>query len=463
MTAISKIKSTFFNWHREIPATTLAVYRIFFGALMLFSTARFILNGWVHDFYIAPKFHFTYLGFEWIPYPNPTILYFIFAMMLLSSIGIMLGFFYRFSAFAFFILFTYVELLDKTTYLNHYYFVSLVAFLMIFLPANRYFSLDEYFGFVPQQKTVPNWTISILKFQIAVVYIFAGLAKLESDWLIHAQPLKYWLHTAHHFPLFGDLLKQDWVAYFFSWFGCIYDLFIVFFLLNVRTRIYAYFIVIIFHVTTWILFPIGVFPWVMIFATTIFLPEKFHSSILNFLGKIFNRESKSTLRSTYFVGPDYKKIVHFSLGLFIAIQILFPFRYLLYPGNIFWTEQGFRFSWRVMLMEKTGYAEFYISDPESKAQWPVNNSDHLTRLQEKMMSTQPDMILQYADYLENQYRDTTLYLGENVFTFHEPEVHAEIYVTLNSRPSQLYVSKEYNLAAIENNLSDRYWLEEFKE
>jgi len=463
MTAISKIKSSLFDWHREIPSTTLAFYRIGFGALMLFSTIRFLANGWVHDFYVAPKFHFSYFGFDWIPYPNATVLYFIFAMMVLSTIGILLGFFYRISAVAFFVLFTYVELLDKTTYLNHYYFVSLIALLMIFLPANRFFSLDTYFGFTPHQKTVPKWTVGILKFQIAIVYIFAGIAKLESDWLLNAQPLKYWLHTAHHFPFFGELLKEDWVAYFFSWFGCLYDLLIVFFLLTLKTRNFAYVVVIIFHLITWILFPIGVFPWLMIFATTIFLSENFHRKIIDFLRRLFKKENLFNDNSISFEKPNRKKLIHFLLGTFILFQIVFPFRYLLYTGKLFWTEQGYRFSWRVMLMEKTGYTEFYIRDSETKSEHIINNSEHLTRLQEKMMSTQPDMILQYAAFLQKEYADTTIYFGTNEFNFKNPEVHAEIYVTLNGRPSQLYVDKSHNLAAIKNDLSNRYWLEDFKE
>ncbi|MBI3134393.1 MAG: HTTM domain-containing protein [Bacteroidetes bacterium] len=462
MTAISRIQKTFFDWHREVPAASLAVYRIFFGGLMLFSTVRFWLNGWVRDFYIEPEFHFSYLGFDWIPYPNAGVLYFMFAILVLACLGIIFGFFYRTAALTFLVLFTYVELLDKTTYLNHYYFVSLVALLMVFVPANRYFSLDVYFGFAPAQKTVPNWSIALLKFQMGIVYVFAGIAKLESDWLLDAQPLKFWLHTAHHWPLFGDLLKQDWIAYFFSWFGCIYDLFIVFFLLNARTRNVAYFFVIVFHFTTWMLFPIGVFPWVMMVGTTIFLSVQFHERILKLLGTLFKR-SRQPVPATYFVRPNFRKQVNWMFGIFIAFQVLVPFRYLLYPGNLFWTEQGFRFSWRVMLMEKSGYAEFYLVDPQTKTEWNVPTKKHLTRLQEKMMCTQPDMILQYAHYLQTVYSDTTLYLGDKTFTFNDPEVHAEIYVTLNGRPSQLYVAKKHNLAAIPNDLSNRYWLEDFKE
>ena len=37
--------------------------------------------------------------------------------------------------------------------------------------------------------------------------------------------------------------------------------------------------------------------------------------------------------------------------LFLGIQFLLPLRHLLYPGNVNWTEEGFRFAWRVMLVE----------------------------------------------------------------------------------------------------------------
>lgn len=459
---INKIKSTFFDWHKEISVATLVVYRICFGALMLFSTLRFLSNGWVHDLYIAPKFHFSYYGFSWLPYPNATLLYFIFILLIIASLGILLGFFYRFSAILFFILFTYVELLDKTTYLNHYYFVSLISFLLIFLPANRYFSLDAYFGFVPKVLTIPNWTVAILKFQIAIVYIFAGIAKLESDWLFDAQPLKYWLHTSHHWPIFGSILKEDWVAYFFSWTGCVYDLFIVFFLLQNRFRNYAFIVVIVFHLLTWLLFPIGVFPWVMIAGSIIFLAEDLHHKIIQALRNLIQFFIKPKDITLHQAQQNYKRnFLHTFLMLYISFQILVPFRYLLYSDNIFWTEQGYRFSWRVMLMEKTGYAEFYIQDPTNQHKWLVKNSDFLTPMQEKMMSTQPDMILQYAHYLNDVYNDTTILFGNQHLHFKNPEVRAQIYVTINGRPSQLYVDDKHNLAAIENNLSHRYWLEEY--
>lgn len=421
-------------------------------------------KGWVYDFYVAPDFHFSYYGFEWLPYPSEITLYLMFAGMVLFSVLILVGLFYRFSTIAFFVLFTYIELLDKTTYLNHYYFVSLIALLMVFLPANRSFSLDVRFGLTKEVRTVKAWHTGVLKFQMAVVYIFAGIAKLESDWLIEAQPLKTWLHTAHHWPVIGDLMKEDWMAYLFAWVGCIYDLFIVFFLLGRRSRNYAYVAVVLFHFTTWMLFPIGVFPWVMMVGTLIFLSDDFHQKALDQISKIggwFGIQRKSI--QTRVVSPfKYRKIANTFLIGYIGFQLLFPFRYVLYPGDLFWTEQGFRFSWRVMLMEKAGHGYFYVKDPKTGAEWEVDNSQHLTPLQEKQMSHQPDMILQYAHYLQKEYSDTTIQMGHVQMDFREPQVHAEVYVTMNGRPSQLFVDKKHDLSSIENDLRHRDWLEQMQ-
>ena len=463
MTAINgKIKNLLqIDWFKSVAAAPLAVYRIGFGLLMLFSTLRFIAKGWVEQLYIQPGFHFSYYGFEWLPYPSDFGIYLLFGGMILGAVLITVGLFYRFGASLFFLCFTYVELLDKTNYLNHYYFVSLIAFLMILVPAHRYFSLDAKFGFTQASDRVPLWAIRILQFQIAIVYIFAGIAKLEPDWLLRAQPLKYWLHTANHWGVAGELLKQDWIAYLFAWFGCIYDLTIVLFLSLKRTRKFAYLAVIVFHLMTWLLFPIGVFPWVMMFATLIFFEPALHERILNGV-RLVTGSMQYPLHLPV-INNWKRKALTSILAVYVCFQLFIPFRYLFYDTHLFWAEQGYRFSWRVMLMEKTGYATFYIIDTESKSQIEVDNSEFLTPNQEKMMSTQPDMILQFAHHLEEVYQDTTVNRFGVDQKFIQPEVRAEVYVTLNSRPHQLMVDKSKNLAAISNNLNERNWLEPYKE
>ena len=238
----------------EVRPEPLAFFRIVFGLLMTFSTIRYISNGWINKFFVQPQYYFKYPYFHWVQNPGEIGIYFLFGTLLLSSILITIGYKYRFASIAFLLSFLYIELIDITYYLNHYYFVSLIAFIMVFLPAERCFSLDaSRYG---ETKTIPNWTILIIKFQVAIVYIFAGLAKLNYDWLIDAMPLSIWLPANSHIPIVGGLLKLKFTAYLFSWFGAIYDLFIVLFLIYPKTRKVAYFFVIVFHLSTSVLFNI---------------------------------------------------------------------------------------------------------------------------------------------------------------------------------------------------------------
>lgn len=427
---------------------------------MLFGTSRFLLKGWVLENYILPKHHFGYLGFEWVEKLPGNWMYLPFFVMIACSLLVILGLFYRVAIVLLFISFTYVELIDKTYYLNHYYFVSLILFLLIFLPANKKNALDVKVFKRKPIHTVKAININIIKFQLGCVYFFAGIAKLETDWLVHAQPLKTWLSGFQSVPVIGNLLAADSTAYVFAWTGCLYDLFIFFFLLNKRTVKYAYFFVVVFHLATWLLFPIGVFPWVMIFSTLIFFSATFHSELINrfstFMGFQNNSEKPEVLTA---VSVRWKS---YFFAFFMFVQVLLPFRYLLYPGNLFWTEEGFRFSWRVMLMHKEGLASFYIENPDTGNTIAIDNLDFLTESQEKQMATQPDFLIQYGQLLYQTYKDTTLTFGTKKITLHNPIVRADVKVSLNGRLNQQFVTKKHNFADFQYDLSHRDWIEPFE-
>ena len=110
---------------------------------MTISIIRFCLKGWIQLLYIEPSFHFSFFGFEWVK-PLEEYTYVLFAVCAVSAFFVAIGYKYYISIITFFLSFTYIELMDKTTYLNHYYFVSILSFLMIFLPANASYSLDSY-------------------------------------------------------------------------------------------------------------------------------------------------------------------------------------------------------------------------------------------------------------------------------------------------------------------------------
>jgi hypothetical protein len=459
-TAIRQTIAQYF--FRGVSTAPLVAFRIIFGALMLFGTTRFVWKGWVSDLYIEPDFYFTYLGFEWVkPLPGEWM-YLPFLLIIAASTGMILGLRYRISAIVLFVCFTYVELLDKTNYLNHYYFVSIIAFLLCWLPANAGFSIDAKRNPAIRRTTVPGWTILLLQLQLGIVYCCAGIAKLHTDWLFEAQPLKIWLQAFRDTPYIGNWFASSWLAFVFSWFGCVYDLTIPFFLSFRKTRPVAYFFVVVFHLATWILFPIGVFPWVMIFTTLIFFPASFHERWINRLNKWLGWQEKADAPSLP-LSPNRRRVIGWLLGIYLAFQVLIPFRYVLYPGDLFWTEEGFRFSWRVMLMHKDGYATFYIVDPKTKGSIQIRNEDYLTPAQVDQMATQPDMILQFAHYLGEQFRDTVFTYGAQRVHLQHPAVEADVYVTLNGRPNQLYVSRKTNLMNETYTWKHRTWVEQFRE
>ena len=195
----------------------------------------------------------------------------------------------------------------------------------------------------------------------------------------------------------------------------------------------------------------------MIFSTLIFFSPNFHERILQFITK----EKMQTL-SLKTLPTFNKKFVSYALILFVSFQILVPFRYLAYDGDLFWHEQGFRFSWRVMLMHKEGYGRFFVVDSKTKREMELPQQQFLTPIQLDQMLTQPDMILQYAQILYKEYNGKTFYVAGLPLKILKPEIQAEIYVTLNGRPSQLFVRKGRNLVTIKNDLKNRTWLEEFK-
>ncbi len=431
--------------NKERSNAALVVFRIMFGLMMLYSTLRFISMGWVDSFYIKPSFLFPFEGFYWLDALPANGMYVVFMLMVLSAAFILLGFFYRISSIIFFLSFTYVELLDKSNYLNHYYFVSLMAFIIIFLPLHKRFSLDVYFKRVEATNRTRNFYVLLPQTQLAIVYIFAGIAKLNADWLFQALPLKIWLPANAHLPIIGDVLRYEWIAYVFSWCGALYDLFIVFFLMNARTRNVAYFFVIIFHVLTRILFPIGMFPFIMIASTLIFFSDDFHERIIKFLSSLFPKNNQSFSYNL----PSLNKKVYSLFLFFVFIQIVVPFRYLAYPGKLFWTEQGYRFSWRVMLMEKAGTAIFYVEDSTSGKRIEINNRDFLTVNQEKMMSTQPDMMVQYAHYLKQYYEKQGIV---------NPKVYADVFVSLNGRGSKRFIDPNIDLSKEENTWKSKPWI-----
>ncbi|MFK7756284.1 MAG: HTTM domain-containing protein [Flavobacteriales bacterium] len=552
MTVIDLLKNISKKLTAEVAIFPLATFRVVFGTLMLFSTLRFWYYGWIEDFYTAPTHFFSYFGQEWILPYNETFIYGLFIIMALSATGIMLGLFFRVCSLLFFISFTYVELIDKTTYLNHYYFVSLMAFLLLLTPAHRALSLDAKLFPRIRSFVVPRWSILALQCQIAILYLFAGIAKLNYDWLFNAQPMGLWLKSKADFPLLGELFVLPETAFVFSWAGMLFDISIAFFLFSKKLRPLGYLVVVVFHLLTWFLFPIGVFPWVMIGVTLVFFSSEWHERLWSLFEirdlacrqaglkfeisdsnptKLSVRDSlfsvsdsntgagsplhgdvlsetpwsrsrvrgkrglsgvlysntqtksspspsnsyrnqlslrerlsstvlfpvllagnaKSKIYNSPFIIYNLKSSLLFLvLSTYFTIQLIVPMRYALNDENLYWTENGYRFSWRVMLMEKTGHLEFRVKDIATQKESLVSPSQYFTAFQQRQLVTQPDMILQAAHIIAQDFKNRGMLV----------EVYADSYASLNGQKHRTFVNPEVNLASLKKD-HKRDWIVQY--
>ncbi len=141
------------------------------------------------------------------------------------------------------------------------------------------------------------------------------------------------------------------------------------------------------------------------------------------------------------IPPAYpKKLVLISLPIIILIHLTLPLRHHLFDSHVAWSEEGHRYSWRMMLRDKHGYGKFIIKNMDTGETTNINFRDYLTDRQRRKMPTHPDMIWQFAQHLKKIWKEKG---EENI------EIYADIKVRLNGRNPQNYVDREVDLAKAE--------------
>jgi vitamin K-dependent gamma-carboxylase len=431
---------------RPVDAASCAAFRVLFGALLLVSTLRFLGHGWVAEYYRAPQLFFHYWGFAWLrPWPGSGM-YLHYAALALASALVLLGLGYRAACAIFALGFAYAHFCDKATYLNHYYLITLLSALCACLPLDRMYSLRVHRKPGDRRGQVRAWALYLLRFQVAVVYLFGGIGKLNRDWLLHGEPLRIWLAADGDLPLIGRYLGQPGVALAFSWAGALFDLSIVPLLSWRRTRCAAYAVLVGFHALTAALFHIGMFPWIMIAAATLFFEPSWPRALIHrWAGK--GGGPPDDLEPGIAGAPLGPKGRLLAAG-YALVQIGLPLRSALYPGNTLWSEEGFRFAWKVMLIEKSAALEFKVVDAQGRRYY-VDPGDYLTPFQARMAATQPDMILQLAQEIARDFRGR----GHNGV-----RVYADAEVSFNGRLRRRMIDPAIDLAAERDSLAPKRWI-----
>ncbi|MBK7639536.1 MAG: HTTM domain-containing protein [Bacteroidetes bacterium] len=306
------------------------------------------------------------------------------------------------SLFVFIILYIYFFTLDISFFNNHYYFIILLCILLLGIKANKQFSIDRIL-FRFSDNHIPSWNYNIIKFQIFCLYFYAGITKLNPDWL-QLNTMKASLLYDNEY-IDNPLLKSDLAIYIFSYGGLIFDIFIGFLLLYKPTRVFAIIIALIFHLVNYATIEIGIFPILMMFSCLIFIePSAFESWVF----KLFKQKLNNTVKSK--VQSDYNNVIKYALTIYITIQLLLPLRHFLIKGNVDWTGEGIMYSWRMKSVARyRGDLKIILLDKNSKKELKVDL--YLPKHQQKILFYKPVLFLQLRDYLlqkTNRKKENTI-------------------------------------------------------
>jgi hypothetical protein len=433
---------------RPVDIAWLAVLRILFGAAMCVSMLRFIAYGWIDEFFINPPLHFKYWGFAWVePLPR-TAMYALFWVLAALALSMTVGLRYRAAAWLFAAGFAYLQLIDVSTYLNHYYLATLLALLLALSPAGHAFSVDAWRA-RRSVRSVPTFWLYLFRLQVGVVYCFAGFAKTQIDWLAHAQPLRIWLGSHTDMPLIGPLFTLPGAPTLMSWAGFCFDSTVVWLLLARRTRPFAYLALLVFHTLTGMLFPIGMFPVIMSIAALVFFPADWPRRVAAAVRRRLHVATPA-MEAPPAVSPvRVKPLIVAAAALYCALQVAVPLRFLVYGGNVLWHEQGMRFSWRVMVREKNGSITYLVREKRTGRIRHVNPRSYLTRIQEREMATQPDLILQLAHHIRDDFERRG---------FGPVEVRVDAFVSLNGRKAARLIDPDVDLASVPDGIGRATWI-----
>ena len=449
------------RFFQPVDASSVIVFRIGFGVILLIEAFRYLSSNWIQRFYIEPEFHFKYYGFEWVTPWSGDGMYWHFIALAVLAFFILVGAFYRVSAILFFLGFSYVFLLDESRYLNHFYLVIVVALLMCVIPANRHLAVDAWLRPKLRSPSVPQWSVWLLRAQFEIVYLYAGIVKINEDWL-QLEPLSMWLARRSDFPVLGPLFTQDWSVAVAAYGVIILHVIGAPLLLWRRTRLFIFILYCFFHFLNHFVFTIGIFPWFTLLGTLIFFDPDWPKQVRDFVLKRFGETQAPIIpapsvnsagageTTAALPHPVIQNLLMGFFGVWILVQTLVPLRHFLYPGNVSWTEEGHRFAWQMKLRTKVGNAIFFITDPITHKTWEIDPRNYLPRSQARKLATHPDMILQYAHYLADIWRE------EN--QQQEVEVRAQVLASLNGRKAAPLIDPTRDLTKVERNLRHADWI-----
>lgn len=426
-----------------VDIASLVAFRIGFGLMLAGWAVHYLWIGRVVDMYVAPRFHFTYIGLDFVKPWGGIGMQLHFGGLAILGLLVALGLVYRIASLLLAVGFTYVFLLDRANYQNHYYLLSLICWSLPLMPLHRAASIDVLNGSVAESSTIAAWCLWLTRLHIGLPYFFGGIAKINADWLA-GEPMRTHLLTSELRFATGDWITSELVVHALAWGGLIFDLAVVPLLLWRKTRVLAYVACVVFHLLNAQLFQIHIFPWFMIFATTIFFEPGWPRRLL----RLSRPRIEPAMIASAPLTTRQRALVAVAWG-YCLLHIILPLRHLAYPGDTNWTEQGHHFAWRMMLRGKTSGVRFLLTDRATRETLQTDLLQFISPEQLTRMARDPEMIVQGAHLLRQVFLSAT---GRDF------EVRAIVLCSLNGRKPQLLVDPEVDLASVERGRLTRPWV-----
>lgn len=402
--------------------STLVAFRIVFGLLIGIE----LLTGTVIRIEILSErvIRFPYDGFGWVqPLPSG-IAVGLHVAMVLACFAVACGLFFRWSSVFLAASYTYSFLIDRAYYNNHFYLICLLAWWLSVSGANQRWSFDARFGLVGSTKQVPRWQILGIAMQLSMPYFFGGLVKINPDWL-GGDPMRALLWGLWDNPIYGNFVRHPWAPVAFAWSGMLFDLFVVPAILWRRTRLVGIIAMSLFHLTNMQMLQIGIFPWLGIASTVLFLPP---DSLTRTIRWFSRHEIQPSIReanpSTDHALPPVVTLV---LSIWFLLQVLVPLRHYLIPGNVGWTREGFYFAWTMKLNLKSTFLGFHVCDADTGRCLSIDHTQDLTDVQRIWLPSEPKGIIHYAQFLRARVEAAGLV---------DPVIVCDSVVAMNGRPYQ---------------------------
>lgn len=419
---------------QPIDNAPIVIFRMLFGLLIAIECYGSIGTGWVRRVLVEPTFTFTMPGFEWLqPLPGDGMYYY-FAVMGSMGVLICLGYYYRFAMLTFAVMWSGVYFMQTTSYNNHYYLLMIISYVMFLLPAHTYASLDVIRKPSIKTLTMPRWVSLTMILHMAIVYFFATKAKFYPDWLDGTFTRILFTGRAY-LEIFGDLFKQPWFHLFIAYSGIAFDGLVVPMLLWKPTRIFAFIASLFFHIFNSITLRIGIFPYFALsFGLFFFEPAK--------LKKLFLWKKPFSDVQSMPLDFRYKNILIYVLIPYFILQIALPLRHHFIEGNVFWTEEGHKHSWRMMLRSRSGTIKFMVENKATGEREKYDLVSKVSKKQIKNVSNKPHSIWQMAQRIKKEYT------AEGI----DVAVYAECRVSLNGRKSKPFIDSEIDLSTVKFNV-----------